>query len=123
MDESVLISGGTALRVELGRGFVALTQCAIAAGTSAVELLPSRVSRQRFEADLVMDHCTMTSEHSIIRLGPWPGLPPGPDRPWLITSQNCAFLGGVRSEIPGDGLASSGRRCSRSRHGFLAGQG
>ena len=73
MDESVLITGGTALRAELGRGLVALTQCAIAAGTNAVELLPSRVSRQRFEADLVMDRCTMTSERSVIRLGPWPG--------------------------------------------------
>ena len=34
----------------------------------------------------------MTSERSIVRLGPWLGLPPGPDRPWLITSRNCAFL-------------------------------
>jgi hypothetical protein len=39
-----------------------------------------------------MDHCTMTSERSIVRLGPWRGLPLGPDRPWLITSRNCAFL-------------------------------
>ncbi|HEX3448343.1 MAG TPA: hypothetical protein VHS97_08825, partial [Isosphaeraceae bacterium] len=78
MDESVLITGGTALRAELGRGMIALTQCAFAAGTSAVELLPSRVSRQRFEADLVINRCTMTSERSVIRLGPWLGLPPGP---------------------------------------------
>ena len=39
-----------------------------------------------------MDHCTMTSERSIVRIGPWNGSPPGPDRPWLITSRNCAFL-------------------------------
>ncbi len=71
---------------------VALTECAIAAGVTGVELLPSKVSRHRFEADLVMDHCTMTSERSIVRIGPWLGLPPGPDRPWLITSRNCAFL-------------------------------
>ncbi len=90
--ESVLITGGTALKAELGRGLVALTQCAIAAGTSAVELLPSAVSRQRFEADLILDRCTMASERSVIRLGPWTGKAPGPDRPWLITSQSCAFL-------------------------------
>ena len=90
--ESVLITGGTALKAELGRGLVVLTQCAVAAGANAVELLPSRVSRQRFEADLVLDRCTMASEQSVIRLGPWAGLSPGPDRPWLITSQSCAFV-------------------------------
>jgi eukaryotic-like serine/threonine-protein kinase len=92
MHESVLITGGTALKAELGRGLLALTQCAVAAGANAIELLPSRVSRQRFEADLVLDRCTMASERSVIRLGPWPGLAPGPDRPWLITSQSCAFV-------------------------------
>jgi len=92
LDETLLITGGTALRAELGRGLVALTQCAIAAGVTSVELLPARVRRDRFKADLVMDQCTLTSERSIIRLGPWSGVPPGPDRPWLITSRNCAFL-------------------------------
>ena len=72
IDESVQIAGGTALRLELGRGLVCAMQCAIAGAANAVELLPSPVSRQRFEADLVMDRCTMTSEHSVIRLGPWP---------------------------------------------------
>ena len=92
LDESILITGGIALKAELGKGMVALTECAIAAGVTGVELLPSKVSRRRFEADLVMDHCTLTSERSIVRIGPWRGLPPGPDRPWLITSRNCAFL-------------------------------
>ena len=92
LHESVLITGGIALKAELGKGMVALTECAIAAGIAGVELLPSKVSRRRFDADLVIDHCTMTAERSIVRLGPWRGLPPGPDRPWLITSRNCAFL-------------------------------
>jgi eukaryotic-like serine/threonine-protein kinase len=92
LDESILITGGIALKAELGKGLVALTQCAIAAGITGVALLPSKVSRRRFEADLVMDHCTLTAERSIIRVGPWNGLPPGPDRPWLITSRSCAFL-------------------------------
>jgi len=90
--DSLLITGGTALKAELGRGLIALSQCAVAAGKAAVELLPSKVARQRFEADLSLDHCTLTSERSIIRIGPWPGRAPGPDRPWLITSRNCAFL-------------------------------
>jgi len=90
--DSLLITGGTALRADLGRGLIALSQCAIAAGGTAIELVPSKVARHRFEADLSLDHCTMTSERSIIRIGRWPGLAPGPDRPWLITSRNCAFL-------------------------------
>jgi serine/threonine-protein kinase len=91
--DSVLITGGTAIKAELGKGSVALSQCAVAAGAVGIELLPSKVARHRFHADLVLDHCTMTSERSIIRLGPWPGRAPGPDRPWLVTSRNCAFLG------------------------------
>jgi len=90
--DSLLITGGTALRAELGRGLIALSQCAVAAGRAAIELIPSKVARHRFEADLSLDHCTMTSERSIIAIGPWPGRAPGPDRPWLITSRNCAFL-------------------------------
>ncbi len=54
--------------------------------------MPSKVVRNRFEADLVLDHCTLTSERSLVRFGPWLGHAPGPDRPWLVTSRNCAFL-------------------------------
>jgi serine/threonine-protein kinase len=90
--DSLLITGATALKAELGLGLVALSQCAVAAGGTGVELVPAKVARQRFEADLWLDHCTMTSEHSIIRMGAWPGRAPGPDRPCLITSQSCAFL-------------------------------
>jgi serine/threonine-protein kinase len=90
--ESTLIAGGTALRAELGRGLVALSQCAVGAGDAALELVPARVARVRFEVDLVLEHCTMLAERAIVRLGPWPGLPPGPDRPWLVSSQACAFL-------------------------------
>jgi serine/threonine-protein kinase len=91
--DSTLITRGTALAVELGKGLVALSQCAIASGSVGIELRPAKVARHRFEADLVLDHCTMTSERSIVRVGPWPGRAPGPDRPWLVTSRNCAFLG------------------------------
>jgi serine/threonine-protein kinase len=90
--ESLLITNGTALRAELGRGFVALKQSAIAAGDTAIDLVPGRVARWRFETDLSLESCTLAAERTITRIGPWPGLLPGPDRPWLITSQNCAFM-------------------------------
>ncbi len=90
--DSVLITGGTALKAELGRGQIAVSQCAIAAGGPAFDLLPSKVARRRFESDLSLDHCTITSQRSIVLFGPWPGQAPGPDRPWLINSQHCAFL-------------------------------
>jgi eukaryotic-like serine/threonine-protein kinase len=89
----VLITGGSALQAELGHGLVALSQCAVAAGGPAIELKPANVARRRFVADLVLDHCTITAERAIIRAGAWPGQAPGPNRPWLITSRNCAFLG------------------------------
>jgi serine/threonine-protein kinase len=89
----VLITGGCALQAELGRGLVALSKCALAAGGTAIELKPANVARRRFEADLVLDQCTVTSERTIVHVRDWPGLEPGPDRPWLITSRNCAFLG------------------------------
>jgi serine/threonine-protein kinase len=90
--ESTLVAHGTALRAELGRGLVALSQCAVAAGEAALELVPARVARGLFDVDLMLDQSTMVAERSLIRLGPWPGLPPGPDRPWLVTSRDCAFL-------------------------------
>jgi serine/threonine-protein kinase len=90
--ESTLIANGTAVRAELGRGLIALSQTAVAAGETALDLIPSRVARSRFGADLVLEESTIAAERSVIRLGPWPGLPPGPDRPWLVTSKSSAFL-------------------------------
>ena len=90
--ESVLITGGTALKAELGRGLVALTQCAIAAGTSAVELLPSRsvTTTIRSRPDTGPLHNGIGTFRYPARSVDWQA--PGPDRPWLITSQSCAFL-------------------------------
>ena len=103
--DCVLITGGRAIQAELGRGLVALSQCAVAAGVTAIELTPAKVARHRFvETDLVLDRCTLTSERTIVRVGSWPGLAPGPDRPWLITSRDCAFL-------PWDGRTALARRC------------
>ncbi len=88
---SVLISNGPALRAELGRGLIALTQCAVAGGEAALDLEPTDVARRRFEADLVLERSTIVSDRTLVRLGAWPGSLPGPDRPWLFSSRNCVF--------------------------------
>ncbi len=88
---SILIAHGTALRAEVGRGLIAMTQCAVAGGEAALDLEPARVARHRFEADLVLDRSTIVSDRTLLRLGAWPGLLPGPNRPWLISSRNCVF--------------------------------
>jgi serine/threonine-protein kinase len=92
LNDSILITDGIALKAELGRGLIAIQQCAIAAGGTVFELLPAKVARRRFELDLWLDHCTVVGERNLMRLGAWPGLPLGPDRPWLITSRHCAFF-------------------------------
>ncbi len=88
---TILIANGTALRAEVAYGLIALTQCAVAGGESAIELLPVGVARRRFEADLVLDRSTIVSDRSLVRLGAWHGSLPGPYRPWLISSQNSVF--------------------------------
>ena len=92
LDHCILITSGRAIQAELGRGLVALSHCAVAAGGLAIELRPANVARRRFDADLVLDHCTLTSERTIVHVAAWPGQAPGPDRPWLVTSRHCAFL-------------------------------
>jgi eukaryotic-like serine/threonine-protein kinase len=88
----VLVTGGRALEAEVGRGLLALSQCGVAAGGTAIELKPANVARCRFDADLVLDRCTLAAERAIVHAVDWAGLAPGPDRPWLITSRHCAFL-------------------------------
>jgi serine/threonine protein kinase len=88
---STFIANGPALRAELGRGLIALTQSAVAGGEAAIDLVPSGVARDRFEADLVLDHSTIVSDRTLVRLGAWTGLLPGPYRPWLTSSRNCVF--------------------------------
>ncbi|MDB5352984.1 MAG: serine/threonine protein kinase [Planctomycetota bacterium] len=91
LTDSVFITGGDAITADVGRGVVALTNCAIAAEASALVLRPQSVRRDRFEADLVLDRCTIAAEKNVVMLGPWTGLDPGPDRPWVIWSSSCMF--------------------------------
>ena len=82
---------GEAILAELGRGVVNLDNCLLITGTSAMTLLPASVSRETFEADLVLERCTIAPERYAIQVGPWSGDPRGPARPWLISSRRCVF--------------------------------
>ncbi len=88
----MLITGGDALAIELGRGLARLTNCALASGSDAIILTPEPVARDRFAAELRMERCTVTSELNFVRVEPWVGSPAGPDRPWVISTHACAFL-------------------------------
>jgi serine/threonine-protein kinase len=92
LTDCLLLSGGKAIQAELGLGVVALSNCAIASGSDVFTLNPANVARFRFAADLWLDRCTILGNRSIVRLGPWQGKEPGPDRPWLVSSRDCAFL-------------------------------
>ena len=92
LTETVLITGGDVVTAEVGRGIVALSHCAVAAGSTAFSLRPVGVARRVFEADLWLDHCTVASERSFVSLGPWPGAEPGPDRPWLVSTHRTGFF-------------------------------
>ncbi len=88
----MLITGGDAVTAEVGRGAVWLSQCLVAAGGRAFALRPSPVARARFDAGLGLDRCTVASERTFVEVDRWPGSPPGPDRPWLVSTDYCAFL-------------------------------
>jgi serine/threonine-protein kinase len=90
--DSVVISSGDVITAELGRGIVALTECAVAAGGTAFSLFPAAVARSRFDADLWIENCTLAAEKTFVLLGPWPGSAPGPDRPWLVISRDSAYI-------------------------------
>ena len=92
LKDCVLISGADAIEADVGRGLVELTNCGIAAGGSALVLEPQKVARGRFEADLRLDRCTVVAEQALVTLRAWPGADPGPDRPWVVSSRNSAFL-------------------------------
>ena len=84
-------TGGDAISAEVGRGVVDLENCLIISGGPAVSLRPQKVERDKFEADLVMERCTIADDKTGILLGPWPGDPAGPSRPWLVSTRSCVF--------------------------------
>jgi serine/threonine-protein kinase len=91
--DSALATGGDVVSAEVGSGLVALWQCVVAAGGAAFALQPARVARDRLNADLWLSQCTVAAERSFVEFGRWGGKDPGPDRPWLVSTFNCAFFG------------------------------
>ena len=92
LSDCILITGGAGIRAEVGRGFVGLSNCVVAARGDVVTLSPALVARNRFDADLRFDRCTIAAGAAAVRVEAWPGSLPGPDRPWLISSTNTAYL-------------------------------
>jgi eukaryotic-like serine/threonine-protein kinase len=91
LKDCLIWTGGEAILAELGRGVVALENCLIISGGPAVSLMPQKVARDGFEADLVMDRCTIAVDRTSIHLGAWPGDSGGPSRPWLVSTKRCVF--------------------------------
>lgn len=122
LNNTLLITGGTAIKAEVGRGFIALSNCAMAVGGTAFDLKPARVARTRFDAGLWIDRCTITAEGSFINLGGWSGPKPGPDRPWLVVSNDSAFLANYeRSSVATESILLRAEADSLA-HGALAWQ-
>jgi serine/threonine-protein kinase len=92
LTDCLMLTGGTAINAELGLGVISLNNCAIASGSDAIALHPAKVARFRFAVDLWLNRCTVIADRAILRLGPWRGSEPGPNRPWLVSSHDCAFL-------------------------------
>jgi serine/threonine-protein kinase len=91
LKDCLIWTGGEAISAEVGRGVVDLENCLIISGGPAITLLPQKVGRNAFEADLVLDRCTIAVDKTSLLLGPWPGDPAGPSRPWLVSTRRCVF--------------------------------
>ncbi len=89
---TVLVTGGRAVRAELGRGVVRLEGCAVAAGRAGFVLRPGEVARAGLAADLILDHCTIVAERDVVEVGPWENPNGPPSRPWVVSSRGCVIL-------------------------------
>ena len=88
----LLWTGADAILADVGRGVVDLENCLVIAGPAAFTLQPGNAAADRFEADLVLQRCTVADDKSGILLKPWPGpMTRSPDRPWLVTTKSCVF--------------------------------
>ncbi len=98
LHNTLIWTSGEAISAEVGRGVVDLSNCLIISGGPAITLLPRDVARDKFEADLILDRCTIATDKTSIVLGALAGDPAGPSRPWLVWTRRCAF---PRTQPPG----------------------
>ncbi len=61
VSESVLSSSHDAVTAVVGRGLLWFQQSVLIASGAAFQLAPGRLARHRFEADLMLDHCTLAA--------------------------------------------------------------
>lgn len=92
LDRCVLSTGGVAVEARLGHGVVWAGETAVAAGRAAFRLEPADVGRARFAADLQLIRCTVAAQGDFVEVGGWSGRTPGPNRPWLVATERCAFV-------------------------------
>ncbi len=90
LKDCLIWAGGDGVSAELARGLVQLENSLVIAGGAAITLRPLEAASDRFEADLVLERCTIADEKSGIVLRASPGART-PDRPWLITTRSCIF--------------------------------
>ena len=93
VSDSILKGAGRVVSSELGRGMLAFRQSVLISSETILDLTLSKVAKNRVLADLVLDHCSLSAEQGFVDFGPWLGARPGPDRPLVVSSLGCTFLG------------------------------
>jgi len=80
-----------AILAEVGRGIVQLENCLIQAGTAAIHLKPILTRPSDFEADLILENCTLVDDRFGVVLDPAQGGEMVVSRPWLVLSRASVF--------------------------------
>ena len=82
---------GDGISAELSRGIVQLENCLLQAGNAAIRLKPILTNPANFEADLILENCTVADDRFGVLLDPGEGETTMLARPWLIVSRSSVF--------------------------------
>ena len=80
-----------AIFAEVGRGVVQLENCLIQAGIAAIRLKLAFTRPGDFEADLILENCTLVDDRFGVVLDPTQGGEMVVSRPWLVLSRASVF--------------------------------